>query len=113
MAYGDPVTVVSSAARTTTGNTSALEPGSDGETISLLVDITAVSGTPSMVVSVEWSNDGSSWAVPEAADAFTALTTAVKRVKSFERKALLYRIVWTISGGTPSLTFSVSEFVTG
>lgn len=109
MGQFDPVTVVASAARTTTGQSSAIGPVNPGN-IALLVNVTAVSGTPSMVLSVEWSNDGSTgWAPGDTADAFAAITTAVARVKTFVVKAPYYRCVWTISGGTPSLTFSVTE----
>jgi len=112
MPYQDPAEVVASAARVSTGNSAAINPGEAGETLCLLVNVTAASGTPSMILSVEWSNDGTAFAVPEVADAFTAITGTTVKVKTFERKALFYRIVWTISGGTPSLTFAVSEFVT-
>lgn len=111
MGLGEPTLIVTSAARTTTGNTGSLTPGWTGESLALLLDITAVSGTPNLVLSVEWSNDATNWAVPEVADAFAAVTTAVKRVKVFERKAAFYRVVWTITGGTPSLTFSVWEYL--
>jgi hypothetical protein len=109
--YGDPVVVVASAARTTSGNSASIDPGEGGETICLQVGVTAIGGTPSMALSIEWSNDGTNWAVPETADTFTAITNTIQRVKTFERKALLYRIVWAISGGTPSLTFSITEYV--
>lgn len=113
MAYGDPITIVASAARTTSGNSGQLEPGADGETVCLHVGVTAASGTtPSLALSVEWSNDGTNWATPETADTFTAITAAVQRVKTFERKAMFYRVVWAITGTTPSFTFSISEFVT-
>lgn len=113
MPYQQAAEIVASAARTVTGNSGMVNPGEDGETLCLLVNVTAVSGTtPSMTLSVEWSADGVVWAVPEAADAFTALTTAVNRVKAFERKAPFYRVVWTISGTTPSFTFTINEYVT-
>lgn len=109
--YGDPVLVAPSAARTASGSTASIELIGGGETIGVLLDVSAVSGTsPNLVVSLEWSNDGTNWAVPETADAFTALTTAVKRVKTFERKALFHRVVWTITGTTPSFTFQVWEY---
>lgn len=112
MPYGDPEVVVPSAARTVNGNSGSLNPGEGGETIAFHVSVTAASGTgPSMALSVEWSNDGTNWAVPETADTFTAITTTIQRVKTFERKALLYRIVWAITGTTPSFTFSISEYV--
>ena len=113
MAYGDPEIVVPSAARVSNGNSGSLNPGEGGETICLHVSVTAASGTPSMALSIEWSNNGTLWATPDpTADTMTAITGITEKVKTFERKALLYRIVWVITGGTPSLTFSISEFVT-
>lgn len=113
MAYGDPAIVVPSAARTTSGTSGSLNPGEEGETVCLQVGVTAASGTsPSLALSVEWSNDGTNWAAPETADSFTAITAAVQRVKTFERKALFYRVVWAVTGTTPSFTFSITEFVT-
>jgi len=113
MAYGDPAVVVASAARTTTGNSAAL-PCETGEWLSLLVETTALSGTPSLVLSVEWSMDGVAFAaVDTTADAFVAITTQpVQRVKLFAVKAPFYRVVWTITGGTPSITFQVSRYTT-
>lgn len=111
MPYGDPVLVVASAARTTNGNSGNITPSTEGETICLNVRATAVSGTPSLALSVEWSNDATNFAVPETADTFTAITTTIERVKTFERKAKFYRIVWAITGGTPSITFQVYEFM--
>lgn len=112
MPYADPATVVPSAARTTNGNSGQIRPTGDGETLAFHVSVTAASGTgPSLALSVEWSNDGTNWAVPETADTFTAITAAVQRVKTFERKAMFYRLVWAITGTTPSFTFSVSEFM--
>ena len=99
---------VASAARTTTGNSGAYAVPAMADSINVAVLVTAVSGTPSMVLSVEWSNDGVNFAtVDTTADAFAAITTAVNRVKGFTAKAQFFRLVWTITGGTPSLTFSV------
>lgn len=110
-----PQAVVTSAARTTSGQSSAITPGgvapsSQSDTIALAVDVTAASGTtPSMTVSVEWSFDGTSFFVADTADAFTAITTTKKVVKLFDVKAPQYRVVWTITGTTPSFTFAVTE----
>ncbi len=112
MPYADPVIVVPSAARTTNGNSGSITPTGDGETINFNVRATAVSGTPSLALSIEWSNDGTNFAVPETPDTFTAITTTIERVKSFERKAKFYRIVWAITGGTPSITFLIYEYST-
>lgn len=113
MPYMEPQQVVASAARTTNGNSGQLDPGEAGETINLFVSVTAASGTsPSLALSVEWSVDGTVWATPETADTFTAITAAANRVKAFERKAPYYRVVWAITGTTPSFTFSIHEYVT-
>ena len=98
---------VPSAARTTTGNSGALRLDPSADSVNVAVFVTAVSGTPNLVLSVEWSNDGTNFAIADTADAMTAITTAVARVKSFPVKGLFMRLVWTITGGTPSLTFSV------
>lgn len=113
MPYQEPTQVVPSAARITAGNSGMVNPGEAGETLCLLVNVTAASGTtPSLALSVEWSNDGTVWATPETADTFTALTVAAVKVKTFERKAAFYRVVWTITGTTPSFTFTIDEFFT-
>lgn len=108
--------VVASAARTVSGNSGQLVVGGSvsygaADTIALLINVTAVAGTsPSMSVSVEWSADGASWAVADPADAFTAaFTAAAARVRLFDVKAPFVRIVWAITGTTPSFTFTIHE----
>jgi hypothetical protein len=83
--------------------------------ISRLVATTAASGTtPSMTLSVEWSPDaGTTWCAADAADTFTAITTTTNLAKRFAVKSNTYRIVWTITGTTPSFTFSVREYDLG
>lgn len=107
-------TVVASAGRTATGSSAAIDIGeyTHGE-LSVLLEVTAVSGTtPSLTVSVEWSNDAVDWFTPETADAFNAITAAAtRRTKEFDIKARYYRVVWTITGTTPSFTFEVHEYV--
>lgn len=112
--YEAPSLVVSSAARTTTGNSGALQCGGAPK-LNLLVDCTAASGTtPNMALSVEWSTDGgTTFCTGDPADAFTALTAAGKVCKQFSAKSNVYRIVWTITGTTPSFTFSVREYTVG
>lgn len=112
--YESPTIVVASAARTATGNSGALQCGST-PIVSLLVATTSVSGTtPSMTLSVEWSPDGgTTWCAADTADSFTAITTTTNLVKRFAAKSNVYRIVWTITGTTPSFTFSVREYDMG
>jgi hypothetical protein len=108
-AYEQPVgnSAVPSAARTATGQSSALRVF--GDKANFLVDVTAVSGTtPSMTLSVEWSHDGTTWfpaATPDTLGA--AITAAVKRVHTVDIKGKFCRLVWTITGTTPSFTFAV------
>lgn len=107
------VTAVPSAARTTSGNGAAVLSADTGDTLSLVLNITAASGTtPTLVVSVEWSMDGSNWAPAETPDAFTQMTGTGLKAKVFQVKAPNYRIVWVVGGTTPSFTFTVTGYTT-
>jgi hypothetical protein len=114
MAYGDAVQFVTSAARTTTGNSGA-QPVEKGLYLNLLVEVTAASGTtPTLDFTVEWSGDGTNWATGQPADSFTQITAAtVRAVKQFVAKAPFYRLVWTVGGTTPSFTFSSTRYTSG
>jgi len=103
------VSAATSAARTTTGTGDAVV--TPGAKVSVLVDVTAVSGVgPSMTVSVEWSSDGVNFATADTADSMTAITTASKKVKTFDARAEFFRLAWAITGTTPSFTFSASVY---
>ncbi|MGH2692326.1 MAG: hypothetical protein ACRDHM_07450 [Actinomycetota bacterium] len=102
-------TVVASAARTATGQSAAIDT-QQAEELDLLVDVTAVSGTtPTLDLSVEWSDNGTDWFAAEPADTLTQITATKKTTKTFDVKAANYRIVWMVGGTTPSFTFSVRE----
>jgi hypothetical protein len=103
-----PFTFVPSAARTTSGNSGPLGL-SDTPTVDLEVVTSAVSGTtPSLALSVLWSDDGVNFGAPDGGgDTFTAITAAGSAVKQVAVKGLYMQIVWTITGTTPSFTFSV------
>jgi hypothetical protein len=104
----EPVTVLSSAARTSTHQSNAFDTG-NLDSIAVFVDVTAVSGTtPSMTVNVEWSHNGTDWHSADSADAFTAITTASKKVKRFDVKGTKFRLNNTVSGTSPSFTFSAT-----
>lgn len=105
----DAVLVVPSGARTATGNSGPLGLIQGGKDLAVLADVTVVSGTsPSMTLSVEWSQDGgTTFGQADPADAFTAITAAATKAKTFAVKGNSYRIVWTITGTTPSFTFSI------
>lgn len=103
--------ILTSAARTATGQSGAFSIGTHNS-LAVLVDVTAVSGTsPSMTVNVEWSHNNVDWFVADPADAFSAVTAAGKKVKRFDVKGLYARLNYTISGTTPSFTFSATAVV--
>jgi hypothetical protein len=113
VSFKTPRTVVASAARTSSGNSGAIGIDQLGEDLHLLVVTTALSGTPNVVLSVTWSHDGTNFApLDTTVDAFAALTTQVNVTKSFPIRAPFYQVNWVVTGGSPSLTFSVSEYVT-
>ena len=107
MASG-PFTLVAAGARTATGNSGALALG-DQSVLDLEVNVTAVSGTtPSMTLSVQWSNDGTNFGAPDGGgDTFAAITATGVVAKQLTVKGLYCQIVWTITGTTPSFNFSV------
>lgn len=102
------VNAVPSAARTTSGASDALYV-ENADKVSFLVDVTAVSGTtPSMTLTVEWSHDGTTWFPADPVDSLgAAITAAAKRVRTLDSKGRFCRVVWEITGTTPSFTFAV------
>jgi len=114
MAYGEPTQFVASAARTTSGNSGA-QPAEKALNLALVVEVTASSGTtPTLDLTVEWSMDGTNFAVADPADSFTQITTSpTRRAKTFTVKGTSYRLVWTIAGTTPSFTFSATRYAVG
>jgi hypothetical protein len=112
MAYA-VVTVVPSAARTTSGQATGVIGGDTGDNFSLQLIVTAASGTtPTLDVTVQWSMDGSTWSPAETPDIFSQVTATTSKVKVFPVKAPNYRISYTIGGTTPSFTFTVLGYET-
>lgn len=103
--------VVASSARTTAGQ-SDVQYVEEASTLAVHVDVTAASGTsPSLAFSVEWSNDGTTWFAADPADTFTAITTAPTRAaKAFTVKGETWRLVWAITGTSPSFTFAAHAY---
>lgn len=111
MALRDFLIVRASAAATATGQ-SAAQRLDAGDELSIELDVTAVTGTtPSLTLSIEWSHDGVNWFQADPPDVFTAVTTAGKRIKEFDVKGAFYRVVWTITGTTPSFTAAINAWV--
>lgn len=101
-------TIAASTARIVTGQSSGFATRQN-EVVNVAVNITAHSGTnPTLDLSVEWSNDGSTWYASQAADTFTQVTTAdTAFVKQFTCKAPQFRVKWTLAGTNPSYTFTI------
>ena len=100
----DPVTLFASAARTASANGSAVELG-DCAVARLDLKVTAASGTtPTLVVKVQTSPDGTTWAdVGTAFTQATAATTEHKIVSGLDR---FVRGVATIASVASSVTKS-------
>lgn len=107
---GQSNTIIAAQVITASGN----EPGGHtdlGDSLSILVDATAVSGTsPSATFSVLWSDDGIIYAPATPADVFTAITAAGSTVQRFTTKGQFFQIAWAVTGTTPSFTTTVSTF---
>ncbi len=100
-----------SGAETTTGNSRPFPVS--GETLGVVLDCTAASGTsPTLDVSLEWSNDATNFHAPASADTLAQLTTTGGEAKSFTAKGRYVRAVWTIGGTTPSFTFTLGGLFT-
>ena len=97
--------LATSAARTTSGNGSATTSLEWAQVAKL--DVTARSGTtPSLTVVIEESPNGSTgWATRASFTAQTATGTQIIALPRLNHAFL--RATWTISGTTPSFTFSV------
>ncbi len=102
---GTPYSFAESAARTATGTSDVKE--FVGELLAVTLDITAASGTtPSMTVTIEDSPTGTGqWTQLAAFPAQTAAGTNVQRITGAVHDYIRAR--WTITGTTPSFTFSL------
>lgn len=97
---------VTSAARTTSGNSGTLDSYGHGS-ISATLSVTAVSGTtPKLDIDLELSDDGSNWRSAYSFLRVTASTTLYLRAQRLSTR--YYRYKWTIAGTSPSFTFSIT-----
>lgn len=100
-----PIIEVGSAARTTTGNSGLISVATGGG-LSGLISVTAVSGTPTLDITLEETYDnGTTWTQVWAAPRITGISTLVIPPML---TGGLRRWGWTIGGGTPSLTFAIT-----
>jgi hypothetical protein len=98
---------VTSATRTINGNTASLDSYGFGM-ISFIINITAIAGTnPTMQISFDVSEDGTNWFELIKTVRFTA--TGISRLQRISLSAKYYRFRWTLTGSTPSFTFSITS----
>lgn len=101
--------VVASAARTTSGASAALAGYGGARLLRAQLDVTAASGTtPSLAVLIEDTLDGTNFYTVGTFAAKTAVGREVINVTTPFTDTL--RVSWTITGTTPSFTFSVSVY---
>lgn len=103
--------VVLSGTRTTTTTSPAIDSGPGVADILVMIHVTAASGTsPTLVCSVEQSNDGTSWTAIGGGTAPT-LNAAGNTVCNAAVPQRFARVVATIGGTTPSFTFRAAAMV--
>lgn len=84
-----------------------IDPGQVAASVAVAVSLTAVGGTtPNLTLSVQWSNDGTTWYTSDPADTFTALTAAGNVVKTFASKGRFLRLNEVLTGTTPTATYT-------
>jgi hypothetical protein len=100
-----PDAAVASAARTTTGTSTAFN--SDGaDSLEATLTVSAASGTtPTLDVTLETSIDGTDW---DTVAAFAQKTAAGSDKHVFGPLGDQCRWKWTIGGTTPSFTFAIA-----
>lgn len=107
--YLPPQTVVTSAARTASGDSGEQTGYGSAEDLRVQLDVTAASGTsPTLDVVIEDTLDGTNWNVIGTFAQKAAAGREVINVTALFADRL--RVRWTIGGTTPSFTFSVIWF---
>jgi hypothetical protein len=115
LAIKDALILHSSAAETATGSSADFGEFGGFSHVCLVLDVTVVSGTtPSMTVKLEARSDqktGGAYFTPTGAT-MTAVTAAGTTALEIPWAYLVkYRATWTISGTTPSFTFSLVAYL--
>lgn len=108
-----PVDLVS-AARTTTGTSSAVDVGS-AHTVRGLLDVTAISGTgATMDLTLQTSHDGATgWVAVAAFPQVLLAGGPIQHRRTFVGLNKFVRWSWVIAGTTPSVTFSTDADLVG
>jgi hypothetical protein len=97
-----------SGAITGAGNTTTTPVylGDVGSPVNCLVAVTAASGTtPSLVITLQWSWDNSTWVTGNAGEAFASITGVSSALLTVPSRAPYVRASWPLPGGTtPNFT---------
>lgn len=103
----DKQSILTSAARTTSGNSTTCTAADKHKYLNVFLNVTAQSGTtPTLDLQIQWSLDGNTWF--SVSDTFTQVGAVTGQFfKQFIVKAPYYRALYTIGGTTPSYTFTV------
>jgi hypothetical protein len=100
------------AAITTSGNSSgvAVQPvGNVGGPVTCHVSVTAVSGSsPTLTVSLQWSQNNSTWISGNADETFPVMTSTGTAQLTAPSRAAFVRAAWTVTGSTPSFTAAIA-----
>ena len=97
-------TLLSAQALTASGSEAAGHP-LFYDSVSVQIIVSAATGTtPSATFSLQWSDDGVTYSPASPADVFAAITAAGSVVQRFAAKGQFFKLAWTVTGTTPSLT---------
>lgn len=106
---GQRETLVTSGARTTSGDSGALDHYGGVGKLAVQLNVTAAAGvSPTLDVVIEDTVDGTNWNPVATFVQRTAAAREVLRITSPFTDTL--RVRWTIGGSTPSFTFSVVSY---
>lgn len=118
---GTPYTLKASGAETASTDGAAVYTGFERGNVHVTMDITASSGTPTILLSVQGSIDGTTWVTLGSIGANgyvhgTPATTPTTTVSVSTRYGVFPSMPYlrsssTVGGGTPSVTYSVQAVV--
>jgi len=115
MAIKDVLVLHSSAAETVTGNSADFGEFGSFTHACLVLDVTAVSGTtPSMAVKLEGRSDqktAGAYFTPTGGTMTAVTATGTTFLEVPWLYLVKYRATWTITGTTPSFTFSLVAYL--
>ena len=103
-----PSPTIFSGSITAAGNTTStpVALGNVGSPVNCLVAVTAATGTtPSLVITLQWSWDNSTWVTGNSSEAFASITGVSSALLTVPSRAPYVRASWPLPGGTtPNFT---------